>query len=440
MLPPHTATSILNNERCRSEKSNKLSALISLIRKDTDESKLAGLMLIPKVVDVSDEQAMVQIYCAVGFSFIFRLLSSPGSPGNPSDEGCLYNVLALNVLSTFCMIGAIEAELTADSAFYSIAPIVLSSIRNIDIRTGAFDDILVILHTLAKVGPGRDALNVAQAPAVLATVTEDESLPVDTTTKIFLIYDAVLDLDRFPAEATNSVPMLAKIFSTSKSSIKFEAFSRLIGVLSSGYESTQTVLRESVDRSWHCSVRDALMELLRNRVRGHHRRNIFLCSLCMFDLYGPDWATKSSGTDSPEIYEKFVQLLMAFCNIELRMRLEGPLRPEDNIVVVPICIALLEHAVSSLTDESTNTWKNLSSDALLHLRTQFEESADGTTLSSLLLHGGRLSCARSRAELRRGPRRRPVAPVLRRGRTPAARGGGGGPAGGAVPVSGPVVR
>ena len=73
-------------------------------------------------------------------------------------------------------------------------------------------------------------------------------------------------------------------------------------------------------------------------------------------------------------------MLLAMCNVELRIRLEGPLKPADNCVLVPVCLSLLEHAISFLTDECDppNSWAALTPEALLHLRKYLEEAADGT--------------------------------------------------------------
>ena len=363
------------------ENSKSLNALLSMVRSDTDESKIAGLMLIPRVVEAHDEKAMLEIFNAVGFSFLLRLLTSPGSPGNSSDESCMYKVLALNLLSTFCVIPSVESVIQTDASFVMVCQEILTCLQNKILRNSSLDDIITVMISLASFSPGRATLNQEEAATRICETIADESIPFEKAEKLLHIYDLIIDLDLFPSHATKILPPMANTFCKCKTKLKFEVFARLVGVLSSENECVQNELRCSTDRSWHCSVRDALMELLRNRVRGEHRRNIFLCALCMFDTFGPDWAMIPSPADALEMHGKFVQLLLAFINIELRMRLEGPssLRPADNVVLVPVCIALLEHAIKALTDEADvpNAWATLAPDAVLFLRKQLEESADG---------------------------------------------------------------
>ena len=359
---------------------SKLDGLLSLIQSDSDESKVAGLLLIPKTIDCNDEKGMLQIFRAVGFSFLLRLLSSPGSPGDPTDECCLYKVLALNLLSTFCIIPAIAAVLCREPYFLAVIPDLLKCAQTSSIRKTSINDIITIMQTLSGFCHGRETLIKAEALLILAELTNEDSMPLDSALKIFEIYDSVSNINGFPDKVVKSVPGLVKTFCTSMTMSKFEAFARLVGVLSSADETLQTELRRSIDRRQQCSIRDALMELLRNRVRGEHRRNIFLCAVCMFDIFGPDWAMQPSPADSADMHGKFVQLLLAMCNVEVRIRLEGPLKPADNRVAVPVCLALLEHAIAFLTDESDppNAWAALTPEALLHLRKQLEEAADGT--------------------------------------------------------------
>lgn len=256
-------------------------SILPLLQSSADESKVAGLMLIPRAVSCSDEESLLRIYHAVGFSFLLRLMSSPGSPGDPSDDACIYKVLALNILSTFCVVPAVRTELIGEGTFHTIASELLSCLRTKVVET-SLDDAVTVLKAIADTSLGRKELNKMGAPSLLLQMMCDDftTWNENKSSKIFDAYDAIIDLDEYPVAAADSVSTMVQIFNSSKTMVKFEAFARLVGILSSTNQDIQTLLRISAHNEWSFLLRDALMELLQNRLPSSHR--IQVCSTATF--------------------------------------------------------------------------------------------------------------------------------------------------------------
>ena len=58
----------------------QLDDCLKLLGAGTDEEKFAGLLLVTKVVQPDDASALKKVMRAVSMRFLYRLVSSPGSP------------------------------------------------------------------------------------------------------------------------------------------------------------------------------------------------------------------------------------------------------------------------------------------------------------------------------------------------------------------------
>ncbi len=98
----------------------------------------------------------------------------------------------------------------------------------------------------------------------------------------------------------------------------------------------------------------------------------------MLELAGPRWPLAASERVTAEGAVKFCQLLVATAALEVRLCLEGPLRPADAADGLPVCLELLETAMAVMAeDEGEEAWAGLEPEVLLFMRTQLEEAADG---------------------------------------------------------------
>ena len=278
-----------------SDDSNLRQRVLKLMQSESDESKLAGLMMVPQVVSSDSEEEMLQIFRAVRFAFLVRLLSSPGSPGDSADPSSLYKVLALNILSAFCAHPAVHQEIFREPAFDSVADKLVDALGDQNLRP-SLNDTLVIINALAQCPSGLAAFNQAHAPRRIAEVLCDEGAANESAAALLQTFDSLSDPTLHAVAAAEAVPPLARVFMRSQSTVKFDAFSRLTALLTCTHPPFHAALLalNSNSTEWQSHVVDGLLEVLRSRLPREYKRDAFLCALCMFDLLGPQWALRPS--------------------------------------------------------------------------------------------------------------------------------------------------
>ena len=127
----------------------QLDDCVKLLGGATDEEKFAGLLLVTKVAQPDDCGAMRRVLGAVGMRFLFRLLSSPRSPGVAGDSSLMYQCMALNVLSSFCSLQELWPELHAQTDFVRMGPLLLKTLEGAQGMHPAVDSALVCLACLS---------------------------------------------------------------------------------------------------------------------------------------------------------------------------------------------------------------------------------------------------------------------------------------------------
>lgn len=300
---------------------------IQLLNGRTDEEKFAGLLLVTKTAKADDPVTMDKVLQAVSLAFIYRLLISSGKAVNGTEMSNIYQVMALNVLSSFCALPELVPKIQSDPTFLRMAkPLVeLISAEN---SGQDLENLLRCMFCMATTESGQQKLCEQKAPEHLLRLLQQKEND-DVRTSIARVLDHIAVPDIAPEATAELVPKMANILNVSKGMAKIDMLPRLANVLSCEDERFTRALLAQGD-AWHSDVRAGLMELLRNRLGGEYRVNILRVALFMCEKVGHTWAVPPPEGGQRFVDGSFVQLLMGFCKLDLRLRLEEPTKPADN--------------------------------------------------------------------------------------------------------------
>mmetsp|Transcript_50841 Transcript_50841/g.123861 ORF Transcript_50841/g.123861 Transcript_50841/m.123861 type:complete len:719 (+) Transcript_50841:177-2333(+) len=351
---------------------------MGLLGGKTDEEKFAGLLLVTRTVRSDDSDAMGEVLSTIGLAFILRLLASPGSPGDAADEAGLYTCMALNLLSSFCLLPELLERLQCDRSFVSISPHVTGCIANPKMSS-AWRDAHICLLSLASNPQGQENLCKDDAPKTLARWLAEQHEDSECKTLAVQSLDLLLDPHTRPHATAKAVPFLAEAMNKDKTTIKLDLVDRLHRILTS-HDAGFALEIQKTGRGWDSQVRESVMELIQNKAHGPFRHQLLAISLGMCLLRGPSWAIPDLQECGEHPDGRAVQMLIGMSKIELRLALEEKELPQGSDRIVPICLALLEKALDFLSDESEDApWAQLSAQALLYIKNDLEESVDAVT-------------------------------------------------------------
>eukprot|EP00961_Rhodomonas_salina_P165226 2225969-Rhodomonas_salina.1 len=244
---------------------------IELLNGKSDEEKFAGLLLVTKTAQADDAATMGKVLQAVSLAFIYRLLISPASAANATESFNLYQVMALNVLSSFCALPELESKVQNDATFLRMAkPFV--DLLGAGSSGQDLENLLRCIFCMATTAKGQQKLCENRAPLHLMKLLQEKENE-EVRASIARVLDHVAIPDLAPEATAEAVPEMAKVFNASKGMAKIDMLPRLAAVLSCEEEAFVLALLAQGD-GWHGDVRAGLMELLRNRLGGEYRVNI----------------------------------------------------------------------------------------------------------------------------------------------------------------------
>ena len=371
----------------------QLGDCVKLLGGSSDEEKFAGLLLVTKVAQPDDAPTMRRVLVAVGMKFLYRLLASPGSPGGAGDTSLMYQCMALNVLASFCSLQELWPELHAQTDFMRMAPLFLKALdTNEMMMHPAIDSVLVCLACMAASEIGTRALCKHRgAAAVAAFMQAQQDAEPERKERSLFVLDTLLTPAENPGATAEAVPKIAQVLVDGKGVIRLELLPRMERTLRCR-EPAFVAKLHSLGLAWHGTVREALMNLLQNKLPTKHRRHILGVALAMCEHFGQAWALPpAAGADCAD--GKFVQLLVGMSNIELRMRLEESVKPEDNVQVVPVALALIEKTLQYLSEggeaegedgtagtltktETLQKWTDMDVERLLKMKRDLDEAVE----------------------------------------------------------------
>ena len=370
-------------------KGAQLEDCLALLGGLTDEEKFAGLLLVTKAVRPDDVRAMRQVLGAVGMKFLYRLLSSAGSPGGASDTALVYQCMALNVLSSFCSMQELWPEIHGLTDFIRMAPLLLQAADCSVVMHPAVDSALSCLSCMVASPGGARALCKHKGAAVLADFMQhqrDEE-PERKQRAIFVL-GSLLAPAESPGATAEAVPKLAQVLMDGKGVVRLDLLPLVARTLRSQEPEFVTKLR-ALGAAWHGTMRDALMNLLQNKLPTQHRKHILAVALSMCEHFGQTWAIPPVAAGATSADGTFVHLIVGFSNIELRMRLEEAAKPEDNAEVVPTALALVEKTLQYLSEDGDEVeegggavikkhalrrWVDMDVDRLLKMKRDLDEA------------------------------------------------------------------
>ena len=369
---------------------------LKLLGAGSDEEKFAGLLLVTKVARPDDASAMRQVMEAVGMKFLYRLMSSPGTPNGASDTSLMYQCMALNVLSSFCSMQELWKEMHAQADFIRMAPVLLQAVQCDAMTHPAIDSVLSCLSCMAASQSGTRALCKHGGPATMVDFLQhrcvDENERKD---RAIFVLSSLLAPAENPSATAEAVPKLAETLVDGKGLVRLDLLPLVARTLRSNQPDFVAKLR-LLDVAWHDTMRKGLMNLLQNKLPSEYRKHILAVALAMCEHFGQSWAVPPVAAGAACADGTFVQLIVGFSNIELRMRLEEALKPQDNAEAVPTALALVEKTLQYLgegadedaepgTDDGAGNraierpqnlrrWVDMDTDRLLKMKRDLDEA------------------------------------------------------------------
>lgn len=211
---------------------------MKLLGGKSDEEKFAGLLLVTKAVRSDDLDVMRRVMQAVGMAFVCRLLSSPGSPGDASDGSCLYQNLALHLLTAFLSLEELALEIQTDKSFLKIAKLLLG-IMTVKDNVTSSGNALVCMASLAATPDGGKRLRASGAiEQLLGWLEEQTEAPSSGDSehesnrqKAWHVLECLLEPTAAPEVVAKAVPTMARLMAEGPGIMKLEVLPRLAGVM-----------------------------------------------------------------------------------------------------------------------------------------------------------------------------------------------------------------
>jgi hypothetical protein len=382
---------------------------VKLLSSTTDEEKFAGLLLVTKVAQPDDPGTMRRVLNAVGMKFLYRLLASPGSPDGADDSSLMYQCMALNVVSSFCALHELWPDMHEQKDFMRMAPLLVKALDTIaGVMHPAIDSVLVCLACMAASDAGTRALCTHRGPAAVADFLQHlNDADSERKSRALFVLDSLLTPADFPAATAEAVLSIAHVLADGKGLVRLDLLPRMALTLRSRNAVFLAKLH-ALGVAWHSTLRNALQNLLQNKLPSRYRKHILSAALAMCEHFGQAWALHPAraGETCPD--GTFVQLIVGFSNIELRLRLEEAEKPADNVEVVPVALALVEKTLMFLSEdadepdsggreEGTGTqgagilaqrWVSMDVERLLKMKRDLEEAVEAVFIYLQDLHEG----------------------------------------------------
>ncbi|GFQ00430.1 neurochondrin [Phtheirospermum japonicum] len=269
---------------------------MKLLRGKTDSQRLAGLLLVTKLCDNNDQTTILNVYQALGSTFLHRLLLTgigKGSGGGDNANRDAYLRLSVTVLAAFARV----PQIAATDEMLSKVPLILevlsmesgASINDecyefLFLVTAAHDDGAI---TLYKSG-GMNVL-VSQMP----TLSHDSHV-MELAIKLVHLIISKLPAEKVyvdhPSELSKMVAAIAKQFALLHNSLKFEALHLLSTILSSDDSGAlNAVLRSMKSNDWSTCIRVGIMDVLQNRVATAYKHQALVLAECAISIVGEEW-------------------------------------------------------------------------------------------------------------------------------------------------------
>lgn len=291
-----------------------LDECVRLLRSDTDEQRLVGLLLATKLVEGGDAAAVGRVFDAVGFSFIDRLCQSAGlgsgqgaaaaaGGGPPAVQQQAYTGLALSILGAFCR----SPELAAAPEMVAKVPLLVSVVRSRrsgELMQDAYECLLgVAAASAAGLAAVKEEEGLKEAAAGVAESAPDAPwLPLAVKFLLFLFSKGVSETDyyEYKKQLAQLVPAVAREFAARDDALKFACGDLLAAVLAP--EAAECVRAEVAKQKqqgggaeWLAHVRTGVGKVLHSRVDVSKRQQALRLARVAVEIDGEAWLAGRMG-------------------------------------------------------------------------------------------------------------------------------------------------
>ena len=311
----------------------------------SDTERFAALLLVTQLVQSNaiDVAGRRQLFDAIGFKFINRLLNTTNVPSDcPQD---IYNSLALTILACF----STDEELRVHPEMLTKIPLFLAGISNSaegsNVNEATVDTCYQIIASLACSSTGCTHLVEKGAFSTLCRVVSGEkdgkytSKAIETLLRILNNSRCVFWKEQRDVlfEALNA---LSVKFREAQNNTKFELCRYLVLFLSGAEKS----VFQGVEHSWLASIYTALNEILQSKISSEQRDPAIVLVSVVIELVGMYWMIEFSGEESPGLFI----LSLTIASVEIRMILDGKTAGEivPKASLLSSCFNILEKAIN----------------------------------------------------------------------------------------------
>ncbi|KAK9674310.1 hypothetical protein RND81_12G225100 [Saponaria officinalis] len=284
---------------------------LKLLSGDTDEQRLAGLLLVTKFCNKDDHHSLRLVYHAISPLFLHRLLLTgmrEGGSGNndsDSDNRDAYLHLCVTVLAAFCRV----PDIAASSDMQSKIPSILKVMEN-HLEPSLLEDcyeFLFLISTNSEDGvmkffeSGGLRLLAAHLPS-LSDGSHALELSLRLVQLVFIKIPLDTIINRNLSELSTMVPFIARQFALLQNALKFDLLRLLCVILSSDHSAPlHALLQSKSNDKWPVYVRAGVVDILQNRIAADQRLQGLIVAESMVSLLGEGWLINQM--DVPDVHK-----------------------------------------------------------------------------------------------------------------------------------------
>jgi hypothetical protein len=349
------------------------SSLEMLRTASTDSEKIAALLLVAKVARAGEmsEVERRQIFDAVGFSFVNRLLDTEDEAGGSSDVPNQYHELAVTLLACF----ATDPQLATHSEVTSKVPLLLKFIScrwSQSERDGLCQDCLQLLLSLTASPKGVYLLLSNGSLQTVASQLVEREGGEGVRESLTLLLERLLGQEavviRYGEQVEETVGMLASGFKHRQDEVKFDLCRALCSVL----ETLGRVSMVCSNEHWMRDIASGLFDILSSKISAEMRASALLLAATLCSQCGADWTLVTGNS-------QLFRLLANLASLEMRLCLEERegLESLQSDLLCSCCI-ILESSVA-FTAVQTSSCSAVTEEDILQLHSAFTEAFKSTT-------------------------------------------------------------
>ncbi|KAH6804784.1 neurochondrin family protein [Perilla frutescens var. frutescens] len=306
---------------------------MKLLKGSTDSQRLAGLLLVTKFCDKDDQPTILNVYHAVGSTFLHRLLVTgmgKGGGGGANIDNAdrrAYLQLSVTVLAAFARV----PEIAATHQMLSKIPLVLEVLpdQSDSSLTEQCFEFLFLVTTAQEDGvitfyrSGGMNVLASQMPAL-----PDGSHVMELAMKLVQLIITKLPAEQVyvehPSELSKMVSAIAMQFARLHNALKFGALHLLSTLLSSNYSGVLCSVLQSLSDDWSANIRVGIIDVLQNRVGPAEKLHALILAECSISIVGEEWLV--GPTNFPDGHSSFpadrcILLVLESSRVEIAVHL-----------------------------------------------------------------------------------------------------------------------